>query len=164
MAMRLTGTEIGPGQFWQCLGERPVGTTIVTTVGPTGQAGFLGLSFAHVSAAPPIVLVSVGTNTSALDAIRASGVFAVNQLVVEDQALAEAFGGAKPTVERFAAGEWVDFVTGSPVMPNAVAVFDCKVLSATETEAAVTFFGQVTGVITREAAPLVAHRGKYRTL
>lgn len=164
MTLRATGSEIGPGDFWQCLGERPVGATIVTTASPLEQAGFLGLSFAHVSAAPPIVLVSVGTNTSAIEAIHASGVFAVNQLGEEHHALAQAFGGSKSSTERFALGEWTGFVTGAPVLSSAVAVFDCKILSATETKASVTFFGQVAGVMTRRGVPLVAHRGAFRSL
>lgn len=161
--MKAIGSEIGPGQFWRCLGERPVGATIVTTSGPTGQAGFLGLSFAHISADPPIILVSAGLKTSALDVIARSGVFAVNQLSAGDQDIAKAFGGGVPAEERFALGTWSEFITGAPVLETAVAVFDCKVINSIETESAVTFFGTVEAVMTREGTPLVSHRGGFTT-
>ncbi|TMV08376.1 flavin reductase family protein [Arenibacterium halophilum] len=161
MSLRATGTDIGPAQFWQCLGERPVGVTVVTTSGPNGKSGFLGLSFAHVSAAPPVVLVSVGPNTSALDAIAKSGVFAVNLLPAPSDDIAQAFGGARATDERFDLSEWTGFVTGAPVLETASAVFDCTVISSVMTHGTTTFFGSVVGVRTGTENPLVAYRGRY---
>lgn len=161
MTLNVTGSDIGPGQFWQCLGERPVGVTVVTTSGPKGKSGFLGLSFAHVSAAPPVVLVSVGPKTSALDAIRKSGVFAVNLLPAESDDIALAFGGGRSVEDRFDFSDWSGFVTGAPVLGSAVAVFDCKVLSSVETGGTVTFFGSVVGLRAQEHDPLVAYRAQF---
>ena len=43
--------------FWQAIGQRAIGATIVTAAGSGGPAGLLGLSATHVTADPPTMLV-----------------------------------------------------------------------------------------------------------
>ncbi|MEC7256308.1 MAG: flavin reductase family protein [Pseudomonadota bacterium] len=164
MSTNTTPPDITPGAFWRGLGQRPVGVTVVTSKGAEGPVGFLGLSFAHVSAAPPVVLVSVGLKTGALTAIRDSACFAVNQLSADQTTLAEAFGGALPQADRFAGIDHAPLVTGAPVFATALAGFDCRVIRTVETEGAITFFGHVVGLVTRDGAPLIAHQGGFRAL
>ncbi|HWK97012.1 MAG TPA: hypothetical protein VNR39_16475 [Pseudolabrys sp.] len=56
-------------RFWQTLGERATGVTIVTARGSAGPAGFLGLSASHVCADTPTMLLSIDDSTSALAAV-----------------------------------------------------------------------------------------------
>jgi len=58
--------------FWRALGQRAIGSTIVTARSEEGPAGFLGLSASHVSADPPVMLVSVDRRTSALATVLAA--------------------------------------------------------------------------------------------
>ena len=124
--MEFKGPEITEEVFWRAVGARPIGATVVTAQYQDTKAGFLGLSFAHVSARPPIVLVSVSRSTTALAAILASKAFAVSELPDCSEAVARAFGGGKPNQDRFLDRDWESFVSGAPIYPNAVVAFDCE--------------------------------------
>ena len=73
--------------FWRALGQRAIGSTIVTARSEQGPAGFLGLSASHVSADPPLMLASIDKRTSALATVLAARHFAVNFLPREAQAI-----------------------------------------------------------------------------
>ena len=94
--------------FWRAVGQRALGSTVVTARGPEGPAGFLGLSSSHVCAEPPTMLVSIDKRTGALATVREAGHFALNYLARDAAALAESFGG-KGTLrgaERFTTMTW----------------------------------------------------------
>ena len=61
-------TEIDAKTFWKAIGCRAIGVAIVTAKGADGPAGFLALSATHLSASPPMMMVSIGLTTSALAA------------------------------------------------------------------------------------------------
>ena len=67
-------------QFWQAIGQRATGSTIVTARSETGPAGLLGLSATHLCADPPTMMVSVDKRTSALPTILQARHFALNYL------------------------------------------------------------------------------------
>lgn len=159
------GEAIDQRAFWTAIGARPLGATIVTAQGPEGPSGFLGLSFAHVSAEPPVVLIAIGRKTGALAAIRGSEAFAVCVLPAGAEATARAFGGAASGADRFAPHGWDSLVTGAPVLTSAAAAFDCRLRSIVEEEQAVIAIGRVVGlrVATGRGATL-AYGGGYRNL
>jgi flavin reductase (DIM6/NTAB) family NADH-FMN oxidoreductase RutF len=66
------GPTIDQRTFWRAIGNRASGSTVVTAQSDDGPAGFLGLSAAHVSADPPLMLVSIDQRTSALQTILAA--------------------------------------------------------------------------------------------
>jgi len=53
-------TEIDAKTFWKAIGCRAIGVAIVTAKGADGPAGFLALSATHLSASPPMMMVSIG--------------------------------------------------------------------------------------------------------
>jgi flavin reductase (DIM6/NTAB) family NADH-FMN oxidoreductase RutF len=106
----------------------------------------LALSFAHVSAAPPTVLVSASRTTAALKTILESRSFAANVLAQGGQSLAHAFGGKADMQTRFALGEWEQFVTGAPILRQSASVFDCALKRTVEEEAAIILVGSVVGL------------------
>lgn len=165
MTFEAKGGAIDASAFWRVVGARPVGATVVTTAAQGVRAGFLGLSFAHVCATPPLVLVSASPSTSALEAVLDSGVFAVNVLPEGVEAMARAFGGSVPPEERFADGDWGFFVTGAPVLEGAAGVFDCRLEQTFQAHGATILLGRVEGA---RAAPdngaTLAWRGGYRDL
>lgn len=164
----MTASEAAPPamdakQFWQVLGTRATGMTIVTTRGAGGPAGFVGLSAAHVSAQPPTMLVSLDRGTTALGPLRESGVFAINHLAADQQAVADAFARrGTEMAERFAAGEWQALRTGAPVLLDALGAFDCAVEDVVEREATVIVIGRVVAfAVGPERAPLIFFKGAY---
>lgn len=162
MAFEAFHGDIDTKAFWRALGARAVGATVITTGTGPDCAGFLGLSFAHVSADPPLVLISASKTTRALATILEQDIFAVNLLSAGSEPTARAFGGALASNERFALDRWGAFVTGAPVLENAAAVFDCRVGGTMETGAATVILGQVVGLRISETADiLLAWQGEY---
>ena len=79
--MTSPGTKtIDARTFWQAIGHRAIGSTIVTAKSSSGPAGLLGLSATHVRAEPPTMLVTVDKRTSALQTILDAKHFAINYL------------------------------------------------------------------------------------
>lgn len=157
------GSDLDPTIFWTAIGKRPVGATVVTSAGHNGSTGFLALSFAHVSSAPPTVLVSASKMTSALETILESQSFAVNVLAKGGQPLAQAFGRGGDMAWRFALAEWEQFVTGAPVLRQAAAVFDCALKQTIEETSSVILIGSVAGLrLPGGKGATVAYRNGYR--
>lgn len=159
--------DIDVKAFWQTLGQRPIGATIVTARGKAGPAGFLGLSASHVAADPPTMLVSVGKKTSALNDILASRHFAVNFLGAGAEALIDSFGGRTDDkgASRFDPEKWATLETGAPVYRDALGVFDCRLEDTIDRGDVVIAIGRVVAVNAKaEGEPLVLFRGKPRRL
>ncbi|WP_375688588.1 flavin reductase family protein [Pseudooceanicola sp. LIPI14-2-Ac024] len=159
-AVTATGEDVGIGEFWRTLGERPIGATLVTTKGKAGSQGFLGLSAAHVTANPPTMLVSIDKKTSALEGVLESGHFAVNFLPVGCADLAGMFGGKGEKV--FEEGDWGTLATDAPVYLDALGVFDCAVEKVIEHGDISIVIGAVKGVrAAGQGEPLTFFRGKF---
>ena len=149
--------------FWRTLGQRAIGSTIVTARSSAGPAGFLGLSAAHVCAEPPLMLVSIDQRTSALPVVLSAGHFAVNFLPREARALVDLFAG-KTTVKgaaRFETASWTALATGAPVLTNALGAMDCKLEESLERRGISIIIGRVIDVLIGEGKPLVHFRGGY---
>src|SRR5437764_12509324 len=99
--------------FWRVLGQRAIGSTVVTARSEDGPAGFLGLSASHICADPPLMLVSIDKRTTALATVLAARHFAVNFLPRDANAIADSFGGKGELkgAERFQIGAWTTLST-----------------------------------------------------
>lgn len=158
--MEAIGDNIGMGEFWRTLGERPIGATLVTTDSAEGPNGFLGLSAAHVAANPPTMVVSIDKKTSALAGVLEKGHFAVNFLPQGYADLANAFGGKGE--KTFEPDKWETLATGAPVLKDALGVFDCAVEKVVEHGDISIIIGTVKGVrAAGEGDPLIFFRGKF---
>ena len=150
--------------FWQVLGQRPLGVCVVAARDRNGPRGFLGLSAAHVCADPPTMLVSVNRTTSALETLLAANHFAVSVLPRGAEAIAEFFAGRGELKggERFKSAEWTTIQTGAPVFKQAVGALDCIVTDVLQRGTVVVAFGLVVGFsLNLTGDPLVAFRGRY---
>jgi flavin reductase (DIM6/NTAB) family NADH-FMN oxidoreductase RutF len=158
------GKPIDAKLFWRTLGQRAIGSTIVTAQSGEGPAGFLGLSASHVSADPPLMLASIDRRTSALATVLTAGHFAVNFLPRNASAIADLFGG-KGTLKgaaRVEAGAWTALVTGAPVLKSALGAMDCKLEEAIERVGTCIVIGRVVDVLIADGgSPLVHFRGGY---
>jgi flavin reductase (DIM6/NTAB) family NADH-FMN oxidoreductase RutF len=169
--MDMQGPTAGPNEkridarsFWRTLGQRAIGSTIVTARSEQGPAGFLGLSATHVSAEPPLMLVSIDKRTSALPTVLAAGHFAVNFLPSDATAIADLFAG-KGTLKgaaRFETGTWTALTTGAPVLTNALGAMDCSLEETIQRHEVTIVIGRVVDVlIGNGGSPLVHFRGGY---
>jgi len=147
--------------FWQAIGLRAVGSAIVTAEATDGPRGFLALSATHLSADPPLLMVSVDKKTSALEAILAAKHFAINYLGIDQADIAVTFGGKGELkgADRFTTAEWTTLATGAPTLVGASGVLDCRLEEVIERGNTAIVIGRLADFVAGEAAPLVSYRG-----
>jgi flavin reductase (DIM6/NTAB) family NADH-FMN oxidoreductase RutF len=158
-----TAKVIDVKTFWRALGQRAIGSTIVTARSAEGPAGFLGLSASHISADPPLMLASIDKRTSALQTVLAARHFAVNFLPAEAKEIADLFGG-KGTLkgaDRFQVGNWQTLTTGAPVLSNALGAMDCALEQTIDHGGISIVIGRVVDVLVGDGNPLIHFRGGY---
>jgi flavin reductase (DIM6/NTAB) family NADH-FMN oxidoreductase RutF len=137
------------------------GVTIVTTRNGDQIHGFTVNAFASVTAEPPTVLVCVNRTARAHPIITESGGFCVNILALEQRALAERFQGGEPQ-ERFKDIVHRAGPSGSPILDNVLAYFDCSVDEELNSGTHTIFIGKVLEAGERVGAPLGYFDRAYR--
>lgn len=139
--------------------------TVVTSDGPAGRVGFTATAVTSVTDEPPTVLVCVNRNSSSFAAVMKNGVLAVNVLTAEQQPIAERFGGKVAMAERFDAGDWHRGETGAPLLRQAAATFDCRVVEGVDLGTHRVLYCAVKAIV-MEPVPsgLVYFSRRYRAL
>ena len=150
--------------FRQALGCFATGITVVTSVGLDGEyLGFTANSFNSVSLDPPLVLFSLDRGAYSLKAFEAAGVFAINILREDQEAVSIAF--ARALSNKWEGVRTEIWQTGSPILVDALASFDCETTSMHDGGDHVIFVGRVlrlrAGV---DGRPLLYFRGTYRQI
>lgn len=149
--------------FRDALGCFATGVTIVTTRAPDGApVGFTANSFSSVSLDPPLVLFSLHRQALSLAAFQAAPGFAINVLREDQGALSTRF--ASPAGDK-----WGDIAhrsgeSGSPLLEEALARFDCVRHAVHEGGDHLIFVGRVLRFEAREGRPLLFCRGRYGAL
>lgn len=113
--------------FREGMSRLAAAVNIVTTDGPGGIAGFTASAVCSVTDNPPTLLVCLNRASSSAGVVEKNQVLCVNTLTIGHEALSKRFGGAAAQQERFASGDWVSGVTGSPRLQDALVSFDCEV-------------------------------------
>jgi flavin reductase (DIM6/NTAB) family NADH-FMN oxidoreductase RutF len=151
---------VDAGEFRAAMRELAAGVTIVTAGTADGRRGLTATAVCSVSADPPTLLVCVNRSTEGHAAIAQSRAFCVNVVGAEQRSLAERFAGRDGThgAERFAFGRWDRLVTGVPVLGDAVAAFDCRVIEALSWTTHTIFIGAVAATRVSPARPSLIYR------
>lgn len=144
--------------FRQALGQFATGVTVVTTMGPDGPMGFTANSFSSLSLDPPLVLWSLAKSSSRFDIFNAAGHYAIHVLAQtqEDLALRFSKGG-----QGFADLNWHENADGAPILPSALARFDCAQHVTYPGGDHVIIVGQVLRLTQHSGAPLVFAQGRF---
>lgn len=136
------------------------GVTVVTSFRGDEVNGLTVAWASQVSYNPPMVMVSIGPRRYTHDMIQESGVFAVNILGENQIDLAKLFGfksGRK--VNKFENVGYDRKSTGAPILKDAVAYLDCRVVSTHTAGDHTIFVGSIEDCeIRSEDEPLI-----YRT-
>ena len=147
------------------------GVSIVTTRAGERVHGMTVSAFSSVSLDPPLVLVCADKSSDTLAVIEAGGVFAVNVLGSGQEELSNRFASKKDEHLRFAGLDWKPApVTGAPLLPDAMATLDCRVVAGHEAGDHVIYVGQVEAVQAETplegagSGPLVYWGGRYQRL
>jgi flavin reductase len=113
-------------QFFEAMRKAASAVCVVATDGPNGRYGVTVSAFTSVSADPPSVLVCINSKNFVAPAIVGNGHFTVNILRETQSALSDMFAGrTAEQADRFSSASWHTLATGSPVLSEAAAAFDC---------------------------------------
>ena len=149
------------------LGAFATGVTVVTTHGAAGEHGMTANSFTSVSLDPPLVLLCIRTGSRGETVIATNGVFAVNVLAADQEALSLRFARRDRPCGH-AAFHGVDHgraATGSPILAGVAAYLDCRLTTVHSAGDHAILLGEVLAFQgDGERAPLVFHGGRYSTL
>lgn len=159
--------KIEPARYRDAMANFAGAVHLVTTDGAAGRRGVTVIAACSVSDDPPTILVCLNRENRKNDVFRDNGVFALNTLAAEHQALSADFAGltGKPPEARFGADDWETIATGAPTLKTALAVFDCELLEAKDVATHRVLFGRVTGLrVGDNLSPLLYHRRAYRVL
>lgn len=139
------------------------GVTVVTSALNGERSGLTATSVCSVSADPPTLLVCVNRHSRSNTMIAASGCFAVNVLGTDDEALSNRFASSSESEERFRGHRWLALESGAPILEDALAAFDCRVVQQIEEGSHTIFIGSVVAARKGDgqAAPLLYMRGGY---
>jgi flavin reductase (DIM6/NTAB) family NADH-FMN oxidoreductase RutF len=133
--------------FRLVMGQFTTGVTVVTTRSNKGLAGLTVNAFASVSLEPPLVLICVDLHSHVLAALRTSGTFVVNILTSTQEYLSRCFATAsQERYEHFCYAGYHTVITGSPVLDDALAFIDTRIVAEYPGGDHVIFLGQVAAM------------------
>ena len=150
--------------FREVMGQFTTGVTVVTARSQDGLAGLTVNSFTSVSLEPPLVLICVDVKSTALPFIRTSGNFAVNILTSEQEYLSRCF--ATTSLERYEHFCYASFhvaSTGSPILDEALAFIDSRVIAEYPGGDHIIFLGLVEAMGTNGHAAFADEENKEQS-
>jgi flavin reductase len=153
--------------FRESMARLGAAVNIVTTTGPEGDVGITVSAVTSVTDDPPTLLVCINRSSRQYEVFRTAGVFCVNVLSHNDEALSPIFAGKGdlPMSERFAKAHWLRLATGAPALASATAALDCKVTQTLDVGTHTVFFGEVQDIhLHEESSGLVYHGRAYHKL
>ena len=142
------------------------GVSIVTACHAEQKHGMTVNSFISVSLEPPRVLVSLEIGRLTHEMVERSGYFGVSILAEQHQEISDRFAGrVSEAGDRFAGLETFNLVSGTPLLVEALAVLDCRVVESHPVGTHTLFIGEVLAVKNAEGgSPLLYFNRDYRTL
>jgi 3-hydroxy-9,10-secoandrosta-1,3,5(10)-triene-9,17-dione monooxygenase reductase component len=154
---------VNPDTMRQVLGHYPSGVTVVTSCTETGPVGFTCQSFHSLSLEPPMIVLLVSKASSSWPRIQLAGSFCVNILGESQASLCGKF--AASGTAKFKGVSWTSSPTGSPMLDGCSAWVDCELSRQYDGGDHLIVTGNVHGMAyDPDIAPLVFHRGAFRTL
>ena len=135
-------------------------TVISTTTADDRAVGLTVNSFNSVSLDPPLVLFCLGRGASNFDDFLSSGRFAVNILRQDQDQISNGFAADGGKYFEKMASEFSNL--GNPLVPDAIAMFDCKTEAIHDGGDHVIMIGRVIELSQDpDGDPLVYYRGRY---
>lgn len=141
--------------------------SVITTMDSDGERrGLTATAVCSLSTAPPSLLVCVNRRSWVAQFAPDAGVFAVNVLSPEQEAIARTFAGQTELAagERFSVGEWETHGNGAPLAKGAVAAFDCRLERVVDHTTHVILIGEVVRTVLGDGHSLVYLDGNFSSV
>jgi flavin reductase (DIM6/NTAB) family NADH-FMN oxidoreductase RutF len=158
--------SIASEAYRDALRHFPAGVTVVTVRVGERIHGLTVSAFCSISPAPPLVAVVIDQRHTAYPLLEhEDAVFAVSILAEEQYSLSDRFAWVKDE-DRFDEGDWIEAVTGAPILADALAWLDCTVHARHPAGTHTIYVGEVqaSAVVRPDAEPLVYWNRGYRKL
>lgn len=141
------------------------GTVAIVTSGREDcRRGLTITALCSLSADPPSLAVCINRKAEAHDVIASEGCFGVSILAAEHVELARSFAGQDGSkgAERFMSRRWTQLETRVPLLDDAVAIIDCRVIRQIDVGTHSLFCGLIVATRDRDATrPLLHHDGEF---
>jgi 3-hydroxy-9,10-secoandrosta-1,3,5(10)-triene-9,17-dione monooxygenase reductase component len=154
---------VTPEEFRAALGAYATGVTVVTAIGENGPSGATANAVTSLSLDPPMMLACLDRGSRTLTSVRAQGRFGVNALAAGQEELAKRFAGKDTEAEKWESVEWSES-DELPRLPGALMWVACQLRDLIDGGDHLILTGNVLAAESREARPLLFHRGDYRDL
>ena len=147
----------------QALGSFPTGVTVVSCLDKNkNPLGFTANSFTSVSLDPQLISICIDKESFNIDSFSITKHFAVSVLSEDQQSISTTF--ATPNEDRFQNVEWRTEDTGSPIIENTVAWFDCNTRQVIDAGDHLILIGEIIAFDSSPKTPLMYLRGNYVNL
>lgn len=134
-------------EFHDAMTQLCAAVNIVTTSGPAGRGGFTATAVCSLSDEPPSLLVCMRRTSAQSDLFVENGHFCVNVLSGSQSELAGIFANGKLDMNtRYAAAQWSELTTGSPVLKDALINIDCELDTIHKTSTHNILVGRVVAI------------------
>jgi flavin reductase (DIM6/NTAB) family NADH-FMN oxidoreductase RutF len=149
--------------FRHALGQFPTGVCIVTAKVEEKRLGMTVSSFNSLSLDPPLVLFSIDRRAASLPLWEKAEAYAVNVLAENQKDLSNRF--ARSLANKWEATDYRNGLLDVPLLPGAVAVFECAAFARHDGGDHTLFIAEVKRFHAhRDRQPLVFGKGRYAAL
>lgn len=144
------------------MGHFATGVTVVTTRRGNEWHGMTANAVASLSLNPPLVLVAVDCQAHMHTCLKDNDCFAVNILTDQQEDMSRRFAVRGP--KDFSDLRTMTAITGAPILMDALAYVDCRVINVLPGGDHDIFIGEIVAGDVHEGRPLMFYRGKYGRL
>jgi flavin reductase (DIM6/NTAB) family NADH-FMN oxidoreductase RutF len=144
--------------FRDALGRYATGVTVITIMGPDGPMGFTANSFSSLSLDPALVLWSLARSSQRYAPYAAAETYAIHVLGQDQADWPARFSRGGAGFDGLASTLNTECV---PVLPGALARFDCRRHATHDGGDHLIIIGQVLRLTLEEGAPLVFAQGRF---
>lgn len=158
-----------PDQLKDVLRFWTTGVTVVSASYQGSQHGMTVNSFTSLSLEPPLVSISLEKITRTHQLVKQAGRFGVSILSAEQRDLSDRFAGRENEyIDRFEGVGIFTLETGSPLLQEGIAYFDCRVSVTHDAGTHTIFISEVLAAGApanqQDGKPLVYFNRAYRKL
>ena len=151
---------VSKDEFRSAMGRFASGVTVVTTKTKDDKpSGITVSAFSSVSLEPPLILVCIDKRASVHDILEEGHHFAVNVLAESQEVISRRFASKDP--DRFAGIGYTEGIAGDPLLTDALACIECRVVHAYPGGDHTIVVGEVERTSVSDGKPLAYFRGGY---
>jgi flavin reductase (DIM6/NTAB) family NADH-FMN oxidoreductase RutF len=150
---------VDQGEFRQAMSHFASGVTVVTTREDDDLVGITVSAFASLSLEPPLVLISIDHRARSHDAIAQSGMFAVNILTDQQEAVARRFASHIP--DKFLPGTYWLSERGLPLLQDVLVQVECRLVNTLPGGDHTIYVGEVLSTQINDGQPLLYYHSQF---